>query len=93
MAKFEITYFPDGTMEKKLTFMGEEYVCRSTPFEDGISTQQNHDFAEQLESNGKYKYSESLLDLVYDAFDEMIGECPRDAIVRLTEVEEAQGDD
>lgn len=91
MAKFEITYFPDGTMEKKLTFMGEEYVCRSTPFVNGISRQLDHDLFEQLEATGKY--DEKLLNLVDEAFDAMIGECPQDAIVRLTEVEEAQGDD
>lgn len=84
MAKFTITYSPDGSVEKRLDFFGKEYICRQSPYVNGVSRILDDAISDQLENTDKY--SNGILEIAYDAFDDMMGD-PQAAVVELTEVE------
>lgn len=90
MAKFTITCHDDGSQEKRLSFMGKEFIHRMTPFDGGASRALDDDIAGQV--GNALSCSENLLDFIYEAFDEMCGEDMRDAIVKLSEIEERERD-
>ena len=85
MAKFVIAYNADGSQEKRLNFMGKDFIHRMEPFENGISHALDQDLADQI--SYAFDCSERLIDLIFEAFDSECGEDPRDAVVKLTKTE------
>lgn len=91
MAKFTVTFASDGSISKVLNFMEEELICRRTAFIDGKARYLDPDICTQIKE--KYSLNNSLLDLIYKAFDELDASSADDAIVALTKIEERLQED
>lgn len=62
MAKYTVSYFDDGSYQQSLTFCGKKYICRATPFVDGVSRALDRDLDYQVEDD--YPGNEELIELV-----------------------------
>lgn len=67
MARYTECFDENGGREQRLEFKGKTYICRTSPFEDGIAHGLDIDLDRQVEKD--FPQNEELLELVYNLSD------------------------